>query len=70
MTLEDLEKRVVELEELFARQERLMDDFNAELLRLNRENESLQRRILAHEARHDVSGLIRPLSEEVPPPHY
>ncbi len=70
MNAEPLEARIIELESLLARQERLMDDLSGEILRLNRLVELLSRRLEAHEARHAVPDSIRPLTEEVPPPHY
>ena len=52
------------------RQERTIDELNAEILRLNRLFERLEGRFEAHEARQDNDLLLRPLSEEPPPPHY
>lgn len=68
-TLDSLEKRIIELESLLARQERLLDDFNEEILRLNRLHERLLTRMEAQEARANEIA-IRTLSEEPPPPHY
>lgn len=67
--LESLEARIIDLESLLARQERLLDDFNEEILRLNRLHEHLLLRIEAQESRANEMS-IRSLSEEPPPPHY
>ena len=70
--MDDLERRIVNLESIIAEQDRLLDALNAEILRLNRLHETLSARLQAHEARHeaDAAPLITPLSEEPPPPHY
>ncbi len=65
-----LEARIINLESIVAQQDRLIDDLNAEILRLNQLHEHLLARIEAAEARRESESLIRPLSEEVPPPHY
>ncbi|MBQ9694561.1 MAG: SlyX family protein, partial [Kiritimatiellae bacterium] len=58
------------LESMLMRQERMLDDLNAEVLRLNRLFERLEGRFEAHEARQENTLLLRPLSEDPPPPHY
>lgn len=68
-TLQTLEERIVQLESLLARQERLLDDLSDEILRLNRLHERLTRRVELQENRANELG-IRTLSEEPPPPHY
>jgi uncharacterized coiled-coil protein SlyX len=68
-TTEALEARIIELESLLARQERLLDELNEEILRLNRLHERLLLRIEAQEARANEVA-IRALSDEPPPPHY
>lgn len=67
--LNPLETRIIELESLLARQERLLDELNEEILRLNRLHDRLLLRIEAQEARANEVA-IRALSEEPPPPHY
>ena len=67
---ERLNERLVDLESMLMRQERTIDDLNAEILRLNRLFERLEGRFEAHEARQDNELMLRPLSEEPPPPHY
>ncbi len=65
-----LEARIINLETIVAQQDRLIDALNAEILRLNRLHEHLSARFEAAEARRESESFIRPLSEEVPPPHY
>lgn len=67
---EALEARIVNLESLLARQERLLDELNGEVLRLNRLHERLAARFEAHEAHQEEESAFRLLSEEPPPPHY
>lgn len=68
-TIESLEARIIELESLLARQERLLDDLNDEILRLNRLHDRLTVRLEAQEQRANEMS-IRTLAEEPPPPHY
>lgn len=70
MTDPATEARLVELESLLARQERLLDDLNAEVLRLNRLHERLLKRFEEHEAHQDEAADFRLLADEPPPPHY
>ena len=65
-----LHDRIITLESLITRQERTIDELNGEILRLNRIVERLEQRFEAHEARQDNALMLRPLSEEPPPPHY
>jgi uncharacterized coiled-coil protein SlyX len=65
-----LNERIITLESLLTRQERVIDALNDEILRLNRIVERLEQRFEAHEARQDNALMLRPLSEEPPPPHY
>ncbi len=65
-----MEKRIIHLEMIVAQQDRLIDALSAEILRLNQLYEHLSARLEAAEARRESEGYIRPLSEEVPPPHY
>lgn len=69
-TSDALEDRIVTLEILLTRQERTIDELNAEILRLNRIVERLEQRLEAHEARQENALLLRPLADEPPPPHY
>ncbi len=69
-TPEALERRIVELESLLTRQERLTDELSGEILRLNRLLERLTLRFEEHETRQTEAADIRSLSEEPPPPHY
>ena len=70
MTDPATEARLVELESLLARQERLLDDLNAEVLRLNRLHERLLKRFEEHEAHQDEAADFHLLADEPPPPHY
>jgi len=69
-TSEELERRIVELESLLTRQERMCDDLSAEILRLNRLIERLTLRFEEHETRQAEAADIRLLADEPPPPHY
>lgn len=63
-------ERIITLESLLTQQERMIDELNDEILRLNRIVERLEQRFEAHEAQQDNALMLRPLSEEPPPPHY
>lgn len=69
-TSESHEDRLITLESLLTRQERVIDELSAEILRLNTLFERLEHRFESHEARQENALLLRPLSEEPPPPHY
>ncbi len=68
--LEVLKNRMTTLESLLTRQERMMDELSAEILRLNTLFERLERRFEAYAVRQETAQSIRLLSEEPPPPHY
>lgn len=68
--IEELERRIVDLEMLLARQERLSDDLSSEILRLNRLHEAATARLDAFERRMAEEAAVRPIAEEPPPPHY
>ncbi len=69
-TPEALEQRIIDLELLLTRQERMSDELSAEILRLNRLVERLTLRFEEHETRQAEAAEIRTLAEEAPPPHY
>ncbi|MEG1933299.1 MAG: SlyX family protein [Kiritimatiellia bacterium] len=69
-TNEDLERRIIALESLVIEQDRLMDDLNDEILRLNAITEKVILRLETQETQEGEASAIRPLSEEVPPPHW
>lgn len=69
-TVEELVQRVIDLEMLLARQERLADDLSSEIIRLNRLHEAASARMDAFERKMTEADAVRPLSEEPPPPHY
>lgn len=68
--LEGLNERLITVETMLMRQERMLDELSAEILRINQLFERLEGRFEAHEARQENELLLRPLSEEPPPPHY
>lgn len=70
MNDEELQERIVRLEMILAQQDRLLDDLSAEILRLNKLHERLVARFEAYTTQRENEALIRPLSEEPPPPHY
>ncbi len=67
---ENLEARIVHLETIVSLQDRMLDELNEEILRLNRLYEKLMKRFETFETRQENASFIRPLSEETPPPHY
>lgn len=65
-----VEARIIELERLLTCHERTIEELSSEILRLNNLLERLERRLERHETQQDEALLLRPLSEEPPPPHY
>lgn len=63
------EQRLTAIEVCLANQERVLDDLNAEVLRLSRLIGILEQKIDSLKAR-EAETLVKPLSEETPPPHY
>ncbi len=63
------EQRLTDIEVCLANQERVLDDLNAEVLRLSRLIGILEQKIDSLKAR-EAETLVKPLSEETPPPHY
>ncbi len=66
------EKRIVELETKLSFQEHLIQELNEALTHQQRQLDALQHKLdMMHEQLKDgMSDDIKPLSEEVPPPHY
>ena len=64
-----MEKRLTEIEICLAEQERVLDDLNVEVLRLSKQVAFLEKQIEQLKAEKEET-LVKPLSEETPPPHY
>ena len=64
-----MEKRLTEIEICLAEQERILDDLNSEVLRLSKHVAFLEKQIEQLKAEKEET-LVKPLSEETPPPHY
>ena len=69
-TVDELNERIIDLEMIIARMERTLDDYNEELLRLDRLHCDLEKRFETAEARRAEEANIRALEDEPPPPHY
>ena len=65
----DLESRLIEIETALANLERTVDDLNSVIIRQDREIEALKKtnKYLSELVEAEV---VKPLSEETPPPHY
>jgi len=64
-----MEKEIVDLQIRLTEQERQLDDLNQEVLRLSKLVVRLEKQYTAlQEAMQE--NLVKPLSEETPPPHY
>ena len=64
-----MEKRLTEIEIYLAEQERVLEDLNTEVLRLSKQVGFLEKQIEQLKAEKEET-LVKPLSEETPPPHY
>jgi len=64
-----MEKRLTEIEIYLAEQERILEDLNTEVLRLSKQVAFLEKQIEQLKAEKEET-LVKPLSEETPPPHY
>ena len=64
-----MQKRLDNIEMCLAEQERTLDDLNTEVLRLAKIVANLEKQIEQLKAEREES-LVKPLSEETPPPHY
>ncbi len=67
--MSDITDRLTDLEVYIANQERTLDDLNQEVLRLSRRVAELERQTDRLKSALSES-LVKPLSEETPPPHY
>ena len=70
MTAEETEERFIALESIIAENERMLKDLNQIVAEQARMIDNLRREVFFLAQNFDTSGQIRPLSEEVPPPHY
>ena len=63
------EQRLTDIEICLAEQERMLDDLNTELLRLTKLVQELAKQVENLKAGQNET-LVKPMSEETPPPHY
>jgi len=64
-----MENRLTNIEISLSEQERVLDDLNTEVLRLSKIVAVLEKQIEQLKAEKEET-LVKPLSEETPPPHY
>jgi len=64
-----MEDRLTNIEISLSEQERMLDDLNTEVLRLSKIVAILEKQIEQLKAEKEET-LVKPLSEETPPPHY
>lgn len=64
-----MEKRLTDIEICLAEQGRTLDDLNTEVLRLSKLVRELEIKFDRLKAAQEET-LVKPLSEETPPPHY
>lgn len=64
-----MEKRLTDIEICLAEQGRTLEDLNDEVLRLSKLVSFLEKQIERLKAER-TDTLVKPLSEETPPPHY
>ena len=64
-----MEQRLTDIEICLAEQERMLDDLNTEVLRLAKLVSVLEKQVERLKAER-TETLVKPLSEETPPPHY
>lgn len=64
-----MEKRLTDIEICLAEQGRILEDLNDEFLRLSKLVSFLEKQIERLKAER-TETLVKPLSEETPPPHY
>ncbi|MBR1777116.1 MAG: SlyX family protein [Alphaproteobacteria bacterium] len=70
MNIDEIEERFIALESLAAEYERTLKDLNQIVAQQALTIDRLQREVFFLAQNFDSSGQVRPLSEEVPPPHY
>ncbi|MDY6407611.1 MAG: SlyX family protein [Pseudomonadota bacterium] len=64
-----MQQRLNNIEICLAEQERILDDLNTEVLRLAKIVAGLEKQVEQIKAERS-ENLVKPLSEETPPPHY
>ena len=64
-----MEERLTNIEICLAEQEKTLEDLNEEVLRLSKQISFLQMQLDRLKAEQEET-LVKPLSEETPPPHY
>lgn len=64
-----MQERLNNIEMCLAEQERVLEDLNTEVLRLTKIVANLEKQVEQLKAERQET-LVKPLSEETPPPHY
>ncbi len=64
-----MEDRLTDIEIALSEQERMIDDLSSEVLRLSKLVAALEKQVERLKAEREET-LVKPLSEETPPPHY
>ena len=64
-----MEDRLTDIEIALSEQERMIDDLSSEVLRLSKLVAALEKQVERLKAEREET-LVKPLSEEPPPPHY
>jgi len=64
-----MQERLTNIEMALSEQERMLDDLNTEVLRLSKLVAIMEKQIEQLKAEKEET-LVKPLSEETPPPHY
>lgn len=69
MINDELESRLIEIETALANQEKMLDDLNEVIIKQGKiiDNLTKQTKLIKESLPQD---LVKPLSEETPPPHY
>ncbi len=70
MNAQEIEERFITLESIIAENERTLKDLNQIVAEQAMTIARLRREVVYLAQNFDTSGQVRPLSEEVPPPHY
>lgn len=70
MNAKEIEERFIALEMLAAEYERTVKELNQIVAEQAMTIDRLQKNVLYLMQNFDAGGVVRPLSEEVPPPHY
>ena len=68
--MQDNEERIIELERAVADLDRTLKDLNQIVAEQSFKIDKMEKMIFYLAQNFDTSGAIKPLSEEVPPPHY